>query len=104
MNSNLTVRLSADGNDIPVMYNVVEMTTGASAALTYCVLVVIRVGWNTFANYDNWKATSSWDPGTERMYLTGRDWTGMQGTLGAFSVAALSTLEIYRPGTPSTDM
>lgn len=104
MNSNLTVRLIADTNDIPVMYKVVEMTTGLAAASTYCVLVVARVGWDTFAHYDDWKATSSWDEGTERMYLTGRNPTGMQGTLGALSVVALSLMQNYKDLTPSTDM
>jgi hypothetical protein len=101
MNTNLTVKLSADGNDIPVMYRVIEMTPQATAAGTYCVLQVVRVGWNTFANYDNWKATTGYADGA--MYITGRDWTGMQGTLGALSVAALSAIELYATQTPSFD-
>ena len=55
MNTNLTVRLIADTNYIPVMYRLVEMTPGSSAALTYCVLQVARVGWDTENNYNNWK-------------------------------------------------
>ena len=104
MNTNLTVRLIADTNYIPVMYRLVEMTPGSSAALTYCVLQVARVGWDTENNYNNWKATSVWDSGTEMMYLTGRNATGMQGTLGALSVVALSAITNYKDLTPSTDM
>lgn len=104
MNTNLTVRLTADTNYIPVMYRVVEMTVGASAALTYCVLQVVRVGWDTENNFNNWKATATWSEQNERMYLVGRNPTGMQGTLGTLSVAALSTTQNYKVLTPSTDM
>jgi hypothetical protein len=103
MNTSLTVKLSADTNDIPIMYRVVEMTPASSAGGTYCVLQVVRVGWDTFANYNNWKATSTYDTVTERMYLTGRNPTGMQGTLGALSVQALTAIESYAPQTPSMD-
>ena len=102
MNTNLTVKLSADTNYIPVMYRIVEMTSASTAATTYCVLQVARVGWDTEAHYNNWKATSVYADGN--MHLVGRDPTGMQGTLGTLSVVALSTIEIYKPQTPSTDM
>ena len=84
------------------MYRLVEMTTSSGAATTYCVLVVARVGWDTKAHYDDWKATSVYADGN--MHLVGRNTTGMQGVLGTLSVAALSTIEIYKPQTPSTDM
>lgn len=102
MDTNLTVKLSADTNYIPVMYRVVEMTTGSGAATTYCVLVVARVGWDTEAHYNDWKATSVY--ADSNMHLVGRNTTGIQGILGTLSVAALSAIEIYKPQTPSTDM
>lgn len=101
MNTNLTVRLSADANDIPVKYRVVEMTTGGATATTYCVLMVVRVGWNTFANYDLWKATKYYDTDSGITHLNGRDPAGMQGVLGTLSVVALSTVVSY--GTPAPD-
>ncbi len=103
MNNNLTVKLIADTNDIPVMFGVVEMTTGSSAALTYCVLQVKRVGWDTLANYDKWVSTKSYDINSGTTTLVGRDPEGVQGTLGVLIVATLSAIEQYATQTPSTD-
>lgn len=101
MNIGLTVKLVADGNYIPVKYGVVEMTPAATAGATYCVLQVIRVGWDTENHYNDWKATSGYADGN--MYLSGRNTTGMQGTPGALSVVALSAIENYDTMTPSFD-
>lgn len=101
MNTNLTVRISSDSNFIPVKYRIVEMTTGASAAATYCVLLVTRVGWDTSNNYDLWKATKYYDTGSGVTHLNGRDPAGIQGVLGTLSVVALSTIVNY--GTPAPD-
>lgn len=90
MNTNLTVKLSSDTNSIPVKYRVVEISVGTSLADTYCVLTVEKVGWDTGEHYEAW---------TDR-----RETTGMVGTLGDFSVAALSDLKTYNVRTPSTDI
>jgi len=90
MNTNLTVKLSSDTNYIPVRYRVVEVTVGSSAAATYCVLVTEKVGWDTEVHYEAWTKS--------------RNTEGMIGTLGAFSVEALSDLIVYNVRTPSTDV
>ena len=101
MNTKLTVKLDADTNDIPVKYGVVEITVGSTAAATYCVLQTIRVGWDTFANYDNWKAHKNIVG--DYANLSGRDVTGIQGTLGELTVAALDAISVYDTQTPSFD-
>lgn len=103
MNTKLTVRLIADSNFIPVKYGVVEMNVGADTANTFCVLQVIRVGWNTETNYNNWKSTKTYDTASGTTTLVGRNPTGMQGTLGALSVVALNLITEYDAKTPSTD-
>lgn len=103
MNTALTVKLTGDANDIPIMYRVVEMTVAGTAAGTFCALMVTRVGWDTFANYDKWKATKTYDINSGNTDVSGRDPEGMQGVLGTLSVAALSTIENYQALTPSTD-
>lgn len=103
MNTALTVKLTGDSNDIPVMYRVIEMSVGTDAASTHCVLQVVRVGWDTFANYNNWKSGRYYDEDTEMTHATGRQVTGMQGTMGDLSVVALSAIEPYKRQTPSMD-
>lgn len=103
MNTALTVKLTGDSNYIPVMYRVIEMTVGTDAASTYCALQVVRVGWDTEVNYNNWKSGRYYDESTGMTHATGRETTGMQGAMGDLSVAALSTIEPYKRQTPSMD-
>jgi hypothetical protein len=119
MNTSLTVRLIADANDIPVMYRVIEMTPGATAATTYCVLQVVRVGWDTFVHHDDWKAHKVYAPlpsppdnpltpiqpvQGDYQNLAGRIAVGIQGVLGTLSIAALNAITQYATQTPSRDM
>jgi hypothetical protein len=118
MNTSLTVRKTADTNWRPVMYRVVEMTPGNGAAATYCVIMCVRVGWDTEVNFNNWKATKNYPAGSppvnpltpiqpvgnDYTNMRGRMITGMQGTLGALESVALSTISIYNPMTPDSDM
>lgn len=85
MNTKLIVKISADSNFIPIKYSVIAMiprvTPITGAADVMCVLEVIRVGWDTSLNYNNYKDYRKMD--------------GAQGVMGTFSVAALSTVEVY---------
>lgn len=88
MNTKLTVKKVSDTNFVPVMYGLIEMTPASTAAATYCVISTIRVGWDTEVNFENWK----YDRKVE----------GMQGKLGELEVVALTAIEQYRDGTPSS--
>ena len=103
MNSALIVKLNADSNYVPVKYRIVEMTVGSTAGATYCVLEVVGVGFDTEGNYDLWKSGRYYDTASGVTHATGRDPVGIQGTLGALSVATLDALSIYSPRTPSLD-
>lgn len=124
MNSTLTVKKSADTGWRPVMYRVIEMTVGANLAGTYCAIMCVRVGWDTEAHYNDWKAHKVYAPlpsppenpltpiqpvQGDYQNLDGRQPgapTGMAGTLGAIEVVALSTLKTYNLEslTPDRDM
>lgn len=101
MNTKLIVRKSADANYIAVKYAVVEMTPGATAAATYCLIQTIDSGFASESDFNDWKASKSPDgiysnPG-------GRDSSVLVGTIGELEVVALSTLEAYTPYRPSFD-
>jgi hypothetical protein len=88
MNNTLTVRDTTDAAAyIAIQYRVVEIfarvaaVTGASDVS--CVLEVVRPGWNTEGDYDNWVAY--------------RETTGMLGTMGAIKTQTLNNLEVYSP-------
>ena len=100
MNTKITVRKSDDSNYIKVKYAIIEMAVGADAANTNCVIQCIGVGWDTEEHYNGWKST--WDGANS--VLSGRDPTGIQGTLGALEVVALSALTNYTDLTPSRDI
>jgi hypothetical protein len=99
MNTKLIVKKSADTNYIKVKYSVVEMTVGSNAANTLCVIMTIFPGFDTELNYNKWKSTWNGDYNT----LTGRDITGMTGTMGALEVVTLDTIVNYNALTPSRD-
>ena len=103
MNTSLTVRLTGDTNFIPVMYRVAEMAVGSTAAATYCVLSVARVGWDTEVNYSKWISTRSYDINSDTTTLIGRNPEGMIGMLGVLSVVALDGVVVYATQTPSMD-
>ena len=103
MNTRLTVKKTADGNYIPVKYGVVEITVGAAAATTYLLLETIGVGWDTEGHYNAWKGVKTYDSASGTTTLAGRVVTGMQGTLGALEVVALSAVVAYTARTPSRD-
>lgn len=98
MNTNLTVKKSSDSNYIPVKYKAVEMTVGANAATTYVLIQTVAIGWDTEEHFNGWKSVRDDSKG-----LVGRNPTGIQGTLGALEVVALSTLVSYEVQTPSSD-
>jgi hypothetical protein len=103
MNTKLTVKKVADSGYIPVKYGVVEITVGANAAATYLLLETIGVGWDTEIHYLAWKSTKTYDSGSGTTTLVGRNVTGIQGTLGALEIVALSAVISYTVQTPSVD-
>jgi hypothetical protein len=103
MKSTLTVRLAADTNYIPVRYRIIEMNIANPPAATYCLLEVVRVGWDTVGHYNDWKSNKYYDTASGVTHLTGRSTVGMQGTLGAFSIAVLTDLRNYTTYDPLKD-
>ena len=99
MNTKLCVRKTSDSNFIPIKYGVVEMTVGVDADNTNVVIQIIKPGWNTEINYNKWKSTWNGDESV----LVGRNPAGIQGTIGALEVVALSALVAYEYQTPSMD-
>jgi hypothetical protein len=103
MNTSLTVKKSTDSNFIPVKYRIIEVTVGANAAGTYCLLETVAVGWDTEAHFNNWKGVKTYDAASGTTTIIGRDATGIQGTIGDLEVIALTTLVAFTAATPSTD-
>ena len=108
MNNRLIVKIANSTDDIPIKYGIIEITMGNAATTTYVVMQTIDVGWDTFANFENWKASKDTSVPDALQHATGRDWTGMQGTIGEITTRALDEgggdiLVAYRSATPSRD-
>lgn len=86
MNTKEVIKLSADTSYVPIKYFVMECNVGSAADSTYLWLKVIAYGIDTIENYD--------------AYITSLDtsvidMTGFQGTLGVYTVVALTAVEQY---------
>lgn len=108
MNNRLIVRIANSTDFIPIKYEIIEITMGNAATNTYVVMQTIDVGWDTEVNYNNWKASKDVSTEPPYSYATGRNWTGMQGTIGEIITRALDEtggdiLVAYKPFTPSRD-
>jgi hypothetical protein len=108
MNNRLIVRKANDTNYIPIKYNIIEITMGNDVTTTYVVMQTIDVGWDTENNWNNWKAGKDTSVPDALLHATGRDWTGMQGTIGELTTRAIDEgggdiLVAYKPFTPSKD-
>lgn len=79
--------LSADANYIPVKYAVVEVTIGSTLANSYAWLKCVSNGVASVEDYDallaSYNASEVPDPSL------------LKGTIGAYSVVALSTVKEY---------
>lgn len=108
MNNRLIVKKANDANYIPIKYGIVEITMGSDATNTYVVMQAIDVGWDTVDNWNNWKAGKDTSVPDALLHATGRDRTGMQGTIGELTARALDLgggdiLVAYKSFTPSRD-
>jgi hypothetical protein len=90
MNTKEYVQLTGDANDIPVKYMVMEATIGANAAGSYLWLKCASYGMDSLAHFQDY--LDSLDDDT---VISGGTPTGIQGTLGAYSVVALTAVEEY---------
>jgi hypothetical protein len=88
MNTREVVMLNSDTNYIPVKYAVMEVSVGSTLAASYVWLKCISGGVALEADFDALKA--SLNAGSTP------DYTKMLGTIGAYSVAALSTIKEYK--------
>src|SRR5208337_4478934 len=110
MNTTETVTLTTDNNYIPVKYRIVEMIPAATAATTYCTIQVVDYGWDTEAHWRNYighaiisqnppptapNASVNYYPGGYIYNFGGGTTAGVEGTLGALSVVALSIIIEY---------
>ena len=85
------VEITAETNEVPIKYSVMEVTVGAAAGTTYLWLKVAGYGMNTVVNYDAY---------VESVQLatfsgSGQPPTGIAGTMNAYSVVALTAVEAY---------
>ncbi len=80
--------LSSDTNYIPVKYAVVEVTVGAALATSYAWLKCISGGVATESDFNALKESLD--------ASTAPDYTKVLGTIGAYSIAALSTIKEYK--------
>lgn len=87
MNTREIVMLSNDSNYIPVKYAVMEVTVGNTLAASYAWLKCISSGIATEADLATLKTSVESGDGAYPSLLV--------GTLGAYSVAALSTIKEY---------
>lgn len=87
MNTREIVMLSNDTNYIPVKYAVMETTVGSTLAASYAWLKCISNGVATEADLVTIKESVDSGEGVDNALL--------KGTLGAYSVAALSAIKEY---------
>lgn len=83
------VKLTGDSYYVPVKYVVMEVTVGNAAAATFLWLKVSGYGMDTLTHYNDYISDI-----TDASF-TGRAPAGLQGTLKAYSIVALSTVEAY---------
>jgi hypothetical protein len=91
MNTKEYVKLVADGNYIPVKYAVMEATVGANAAGTYLWLKASGYGFDTDVHYNAYLASIESNSGDVPPVTT-----GIQGTMDAYSIVALSAVAAYK--------
>ena len=95
MNTKEYVRLSSDTNYIPIKYSVIEATIGAGDGNLW--LKCIAHGWDTKEHYEAYLDSVKFD-GSSGLQI---DTTGIQGTLGSYTISAISSVQEYR--TPATN-
>jgi len=87
MNTRETVMLSADANYIPVKYAVIEVTIGSTLANSYAWLKCISNGIASVEDFNTVteavRNSKDYDPSL------------LKGTVGAYSVSALSAIKEY---------
>lgn len=99
------VKLKSDTNYIHVKYAVMEVTVGTSLATSQIWLKCISYGWDTKENLEGLKLTSEGYQATlvdgrpfKQDPYTGVDKTGIQGTIGEYSVVTLADVDPYNRG------
>ena len=91
MNTKEYVKLTADGDYVPIKYMVMETTIGNTALSSYAGLKVAGHGMTTGPLYEAYKAAVL-DATFNGISVP----TGLTGAIGTYSVVALSTVETWR--------
>jgi len=99
------VKLKSDSNYIHTKYAIMEVTVGSSLGASQVWLKCVSHGWDTEENLEGYKLTNDgYEPALvdgraiKQNPYTGVDKTGMQGTIGEYSIATLADVDPYNRG------